>query len=288
MAPPSEENQCTAVHVSDIHPSNILLSKKQTKVWKWMEDGQQKKREQVFVDVFYGSPGNKLLLNFNDVRTINGVQITSKFNSGFMSVNLKEELSTQIREAVDNEIFRLCFDRRAELLKQGKKISNPSEMKIMFTGLVKDGDERPDGGAYDDQITCTVPTKKHGQQVVVDAIECPIEDLDGKAFQSVALERKSIKDLVIEIDKVVFGKEITVRGRYRYIVADTKAVPRVMTKRKLAMLEMEGSTPLPAPALPKRTATEPVSTHVPETMHAGVGVAATSPGVVVPVQFPVA
>jgi hypothetical protein len=172
-----------------------------------------------------------------------------------MSVNLKDELSTKIRE-VDNEIFRLCFDRRSDLFKLGSKISTPSEMKIMFAGLVKDGDDRSDGGGkYDDQITCTVPTKKQGQQVIVNERECPIEDLEGKPLPSIALERKSVKEIVTEVDKIIFAKDISVRGRYRLLVADTKVVPRVMTKRKLDQVDEESGydtskRPAVMPSLP--------------------------------------
>lgn len=227
-----------AIHIDDLNISDIRLSEKKTKVWNWMEDGQPKKREQVYTEVYYGAGNsNRLILNLSDIRTINGVQITTRYNSGFMSINLSDVLSKQIREALDDQLFRLCFERRTELLKQGKKITKPSEMRIMFSGIVKDGDEKPDGtGSYNDQITCTIPTIKKGQQVAVDTQQCVIEDLDGTPFPSSDVERKSLKEVAIEIEKIVFDKEISVRGRFRLIVPDTKTVPVVMTKRKLALL----------------------------------------------------
>lgn len=230
--------QCTAVHIDDIETTDIRLSEKKIRSWTWMEEGQPKKREQVYAEVYYGKTGkNPFILNLSDIRTINGVQITARYKSGFMSVNLNDILSAKVREVVDDQIFRLCFEHRNEFMKMGKKITKPSEMKIMFSGLVKDGDEKPDGtGSYNDQITCTVPTTKKGQQVVVDTQQCAIEDLEGSPYATAGVERKTLKEVAIEIEKIVFDKEISVRGRFRLIVADTKVAPRVMTKRKLAML----------------------------------------------------
>ena len=234
----------TAIHIDDLNGSDIRLSEKKTKTWNWMEEGQPKKREQVYTEVCYGgvSDPRPLILNLSDVRTINGVKITARYKSGFMSINLTDVLSKKIRDVLDDRLFHLCFERRADLLKQGKKITKPSEMKIMFSGLVKDGDEKPDGtGSYNDQITCTVPTIKKGQQVVVNTQECVIEDLDGNPYASDGVERKSLKEVAIEIEKIVFDKEISVRGRFRLIVPDTKVVPIVMTKRKLALQAEQGS-----------------------------------------------
>jgi hypothetical protein len=240
--------QCLAIHIDDLQASDFRLSEKKTRTWTWKEDGQPKKREQVYAEVYQGASGtNPLIVNLSDIRTINGVQITARYNSGFMSVNLTDELSRQVRERLDEQLFLLCFERRGELLKQGKKITKPSEMKIMFSGLVKDGDEKPDGtGCYNDQITCTVPTQKKGQQVVVDPQQCAVEDLEGAPYPTAGVERKALKEVAIQIEKIVFDKEISVRARYRLIVADTKAVPVVMTKRKLAM--QSESPPSGAPA----------------------------------------
>ena len=177
-----------------------------------------------------------------------------------MSVNLNDIVSAKVRQAVDDRMFHLCFEHRNELMKMGKKITKPSEMKIMFSGLVKDGDEKPDGtGSYNDQITCTVPTIKKAQQVVVDTQQCAIEDLEGVPYATAGVERKNLKEVAIEIEKIVFDKEISVRGRFRLIVADTKAVPRVTTKRKLAMLSDQ---PTPEREVQKRVAHEHLIEHI--------------------------
>jgi hypothetical protein len=231
----NDEMECLAVNIDEVQTKKLTMSGVLKKVWNWREDGAVKSRTQIYAEVYYAKPKNKFTFTLNDVRTINGIQTSQKFKSGFMSLNLSPEQSAHVRKQVDDCIFQLCFDNRVEMMKKGNKITHPSEMRMMFAGIVKDGDEKNDGSGerWQDQITCTVPTKRKGQQVVVDENVCVVEDLDGKPYSWTGLDQKTLKEVAIEIDRVVFGKEITVRGVYRLVVPDCKTVPRVMTKRKL-------------------------------------------------------
>lgn len=253
------EETC-AVHVDDISQADLILSDKKIKTWRWLEDGASKSRNQTYAEVYYKKKGTKLIFTFGDVRTIRGIQTSVKFKSGFMSVKLPLGKTEQLRR-LDDLMFKLAFEHRVAMMKKGGKIDHPSQMRLLFQGLVKDGDEKDDGGKWDDQITCTVPTKRKGQQVIIDDNECVVEDLDGKPYSWTALDGKTIKELAIEVDRMVFdNKGITVRGLFRLIVPDDRTRARVTTKRKLEQTKTVYSAPDEEDTSPdptKKSAIEP-------------------------------
>ena len=227
--------ECIAVHVDEVEEKKVILSECKTKKWTWKEDdGSSKSRTQSYAEVYYGKKGNKLTFTLSDNRTINGIQ-TTRFKSAFMSLNLSSEQSAHIKTQLDNLIFQRVFENRATHLKRGTEIEHPSEIRLMYQGIIKKGDLKPDGSGdrWNDQITCTVPTKRKGQQTVVDENLCTIEDLEGRPYAWTALDRKDIKEVCIEVDRIVFAKDIKVVCKFRLIVPNAKTAPRVMTKRKL-------------------------------------------------------
>lgn len=230
--------QCTEIHVDDLRVSELRLSEKKKHTWIWRGGGRPTKREQVYVEVRHGATeSGRLVVRLGNVRTVNGVQITTRYRSGFMSIDLCASLSRQVHEILDDPLFQLCFERRAELARHGKKMATASEMTFLFSGLVTDGGERPGGlGCYADQITCTVPTTVRGTRVVVDPRHCTIVDLDGTPYSADALRGKDLKEVAIELERIVFDKTISVRARYRRIVVDARAATVVTTKRKRAMI----------------------------------------------------
>lgn len=228
----------------DIKQTEILISSRKTKVWKWQEEGESKSRTQVYVDVYYGKPENPFVFTVEDVSTYQGIKVSGKSQTAYMSINLPSDISNKIKTVVDNAMFNKCYAKRADLFAKGNKITQQSEMKIMYQGLIRDGDEKKDkdgnvtGGNWPDQLTCTVPTKKKANQVIIDEQQCTIEDLDGKPYSWMALDGKKLKEVVIQVDRIVFDKDICVRGKYRLIVVNDKTAPRFMTKRRLEQVNV--------------------------------------------------
>jgi hypothetical protein len=237
----SQSEEQLALSVSDIEASKVILSEKKTKKWQWKEDGELKSRTQTYAEVYYGEEGRKLCFTLSDVKTINGIQTMTKFNSGFMSINLTPEQSQEVRNKLDNVLFKLAYENRVEMMKKGGKISHPSEMRLMFQGFVKEGEEKKDkpGEFWGDQVTAKVPTKRRKQQVIVDDNLCVVEDLGGKPYSWTALDRKGLKEIAIEVDRMIFDKDITVRGSYRLIVPNEVSRPKIVTKRKLQLRNEE-------------------------------------------------
>ena len=134
----------------------------------------------------------------------------------------------------------MAFQNRQALIKNGAKILAPEMMRIIYEGVCVDGklknEKNPEEGAWDDTITGNLAMKKKGQQSVLDDNLCQIEDLDGKPYAWTALDGKNLKEVVFEVDKIVFGDQIRVHLNYRLIVPEEKAVPKVTTKRRSTAL----------------------------------------------------
>jgi hypothetical protein len=247
----SSQNQTLEVmipNIEDLDPSKFIMSEKLVNNWTWKskDDGSMQKRTQVYANMDYEKKGQKLQFAISDLRTFNGIQI-SKFKKGFMSVNLSDEQSDEIKSRVDKVIFEKCYENRKSLLKKGGQINHPAEMKMMYEGVVTKGDPKGDGSedCYQDQITCTVPTKKKGHNVLIDSNLCPVEDLDLEVFDWKSVDGKRLKEVVVEIEKITFDQVIKVRARYRLITIDGKTAPRAMTKRKIQQQEVIAKRSLP-------------------------------------------
>jgi hypothetical protein len=254
------QSETMAVELADIDRTKLILSDKLTKKWSWMQDGKMNSGSRDYAEVYYGNTGEKLVIILNDLRTPMGIQTSVKYKTGFMSFKLTTEQSTEIRQKIDEQLFKLVFDKRVSHMKgKGARIQHPSEMRMMFQGLVKDGDPKAEGSAecWPDQITCTVPTKKKGQQVVLDENVCVVEDLDGKPYSWMALDGKLMKEVAIEISEIRIDKEICVKTKIRLLVPDAKTIPRVMTKRKLQQRLEAGGQAAEEPVVQAYSATEP-------------------------------
>jgi len=229
--------EVVAVPLDQLDKSKFMFSEKKTKSWNFTDKktGKQRVGAQTYTEVYYEKPGQKLCFLLEDVRSFNGVQTTDSFKRGFMSVNLKSEKSQLVRQYVDTPIFQLSFQHRASLIKGGTKIQNPSEMRIIYEGIVKTGEEKKDGTGecWDDQLTCNVPMKKKGQQAIVDDNMCTVEDLDGRLYAWSALDGKNLKEVAVEVDKVVFGDKIRINGVYRLIVPEEMARAKVTSRRRM-------------------------------------------------------
>lgn len=222
-----------------LEQTKFILGKKETNSWNFMDKATNKKRSgsQTYCEVFYEKPGQKLLFLIEDCKSFSGIQTGNNMKRGFMSLNLKKELSEKVRKAIDTPLFNLAFANRKELMKNGAKIKEPAEMRIIFDGVVVDGKEKTPGSNdyWDDCLTANVPLKRKNQQPVVDDNICTIEDLDGAPYAWTALDGKKLKEVAIEIEKMTFDdKKIRVHCLYRLIVPEEKSAPKVLTKRRLA------------------------------------------------------
>jgi hypothetical protein len=221
-----------AVPLEEVDTKSITITEEIKKTWSWKDtDGKKNTRTVSLVEVGYD--GKPFSFEMSKVRSNQGVQISTKFGSIFMSLNLTDEQSQLITEKIDNPLRNLLFKKRSVLFKQGDKMTHVSEM-IMFTGLVKKGDPKNDGTGknWPDQLTITVPSKKERGQPVIDSSVVSVEDIDGNALPFNAVE-KDIEEVIIEVMKIDLGKDFTVRGRFRLIVSSGKAAVKVVSKRKL-------------------------------------------------------
>lgn len=226
-----------AVPINELEPEKFFFSEKKTKTWNFKDQqGKQQSGSQTYVELYYEKPGQKLCFLLENVRTYNGIQTTSNVKRGFMSVNLKDDHVKLLRQYVEQPVFQLSYANREVLLPGGKKIKHPAEMKIIFEGIIKEGKEKKDNPdeKWDDQLTCNVPMRKKGQQPVVDDNLCTVEDLDGRDYAWTAIESKTLKEVAVEVEKVVFKKgAIRIHGTYRMIVPEDQAKPKVTSKRRL-------------------------------------------------------
>jgi hypothetical protein len=226
-----------AMPIQDLEAEKFMFSEKKIKSWdfKNKKTGKQMKGAQPYVECYYEKPGQKLCFTIENVKSYNGVQTGENLKRGFMSVNLTEDMSKSVKKFVDSVIFQLCFNHRAELVKNGKKITSPAEMRIIYSGCVTEGKDKEDGTGecWQDQLTANVPMKRKGQQSVVDDNLCVIEDLDSKPYAWSALDGVNLREVAVEVEKVTFAEVIRVNMLYRLITPDEKAKPRVTTKRRL-------------------------------------------------------
>lgn len=246
--------------------SKFILGKKELNSWNFVDKKTNKRRtgSQTYCNVYYEKPGQKLLFLLEDCKSFSGIQTGDNMKRGFMSLNLKKEISEAVRKAVDTPLFNLAFVNRKEFMKNGAKIKEPAEMRIIFDGVVVDGKPKSEGSSeyWDDCLTANVPLKRKNQQPVLDDNICTIEDLDGVAYAWTALDGKKLKEVAIEIEKMTFDdKKIRVHCLYRLIVPEEKSAPKVLTKRRLAQRDApadpapgdapaQNDAPAPAPSAP--------------------------------------
>lgn len=249
--------ELVAMSLTDLVPSEFGCSEKKYRSWDFMKDGKKVVGGEEFVEVYYGNKCQKLAFALEEVKTISGITPSSDgFKTARMSVNLTPEQSAQIRKAVDEPIFQLIFQHREKLLKNGRKVSHPAEIKLLYKGVVRDGEEKtekktdgtkgkgkpikgPDGNSqyWPDSVSGNVPMKKNGNQHIVDPDQCQIVDLEGRPYAWTCLDRKTLREVVVEIEKVVFKPDnhIVVYCMFKCIVPNEIGAGAVKytTKRRL-------------------------------------------------------
>lgn len=267
--------------LEELQPTKFMFSPKETKKWDFFNKKTNKQTvgSNDWVQVFYDNDGQKLAFVLENVKTTTGVQSTDSFKRGFMSVTLTPEQSAQIRKAVDDPILMIVWQNREELFRPARKMQQLVEMKCLFHGVVQDGKEKkdkegnlqrgPDGKiqVWNDSVTGDIPMKKKNQQVVVDENLCQIVDLTNRPYAWTSLAGKVLREVVVEIDKVVFSDKIRVHCTFKSIVPNETGTggAKYTTKRRLeaAASEGQGSTASASAAAPAPTPTPTVATSAP-------------------------
>lgn len=286
------QDAVVAQALTDLQASKFMFSKKETKKWDFFNKKTNKQTvgSNDWVEVYYEVPGQKLAFVLENVKTTTGVQTTDSFKRGFMSVSLTPEMSAQIRKAVDEPIFQLAWQHREDLFKAGRKMQQPIEMKFAFHGVVQDGKEKKDKegniqrGAdgkiqtWNDSVTGDIAMKKKQQQVVVDDNLCQIVDLTDRPYAWTSLGGKNLREVVVEVDKVVFSDKIRVHCSFKSIVPNEVGTggAKYTTKRRLEAMQEGGSeASTAAPAAPASASAGPATTTAPPAAASAAAAAAT-------------
>lgn len=245
----SRDPQTTvAIPIDKVDPTKIQVSKLKEKETVWREkNGNRMSRVKKFFNVSY--EGRELVLLFNNVRTNNGIKIMQrqKFTSAFMSVNLDDEVSAQVKNVVDEAILQQLFERKDEIMPPEKvnNITSKEVMWILYKGLVTKGNKKEELGAdgnvefWPDQITATVPTSRRRESdgdnpVTIDRSLLVVEDMDGNPLEASQIGRGTLQEAVLEVEELVITNGIVkARCRFRLLVSPTKQVSKITTKRRL-------------------------------------------------------
>ena len=250
--------QMVALPVTELQPSQFMFSPKQTKSWDFLDKSKNKRMtgSHDFVELWYKEQGEKLAFVLENVKTTSGIQTTDRFNRGFMSINLEPAVSALVRKHVDDIVFAMVFQHREDLLKNGRKINQLAEIKFLYKGVVQDGKEKVDKDTkvaikgqdgkpayWSDSITGDIAFKKGKNGPVVDENVCQIVDLNDRPYAWSSLSGKVLREVVVEVDKVVFGADskIKVHCTYRCIVPNEvgSGGAKYTTKRRLEAAAQE-------------------------------------------------
>lgn len=232
-------------NMEDLNPEKMLFSEKKRRSWNFTDKstGEQKQGGENYAFLYYNTPGQKLAFSIKDLRTFQGILTKEgNFKTGSMPCPLTTDKSAEIRKCVDQHILALCYKYKDKLWgAKAKKVLSLEAMMPSYHGVVTDGKEKKENPeeTWPDSLFCDVPLKrgKGGQQVIVDDNLCQIEDLDEKPYSWTALDGKNLKEVVVEVQKVVFGEVIRVKCMYRLISVDDKVQPKYTTKRRLEQEE---------------------------------------------------
>lgn len=272
----------------------FAISEKKTDSWDFVDKaGKKIVGKKTTIKLYYDEDKEtktptKCAFVLENVKTINGIQPGKKLNQGFMSINLTPDQSAMVTKYIDDVIFQIVWKHREVLFKGGSKLVHPMEIKNLFKGVVKQGDEQkdkdgnvvkgPDGLAkrWADSITCTVPMKKKQNQPVVDDTKCQVVDLRDRPYAWTALDRKELREVILEVDFITIGSpsnafEFKVQTVAKSIVPNEEGNGGVKytTKRRLeATSEEHTTTTTPstpaAPANPADQAQKKSKTEKPE------------------------
>ena len=231
-------------NAEDVNGSMMRFSNEKKNEWQYKDNnGTPCTRTQRYFEVYTSNSDQdkKFCFTLCDVKTINGIQTSTKFAKGsaLISVNLTKEQSAMVRNNVNQPIYDLVYKNRVAVFKNKSKtdqMTHPSLMQALFMGIVKNGEDKNDGSGtqWNDQITASVPFKKKSSEIIVNENLCRVEDIEGNVFPWSNLDKQKIKEIVFEIDRVTASDtEAKVRCNCRLIVVDAKSAPKIMTKRKL-------------------------------------------------------
>jgi len=229
-----------AVALNEIDPTQVMFSEKKVNSWDFVDKktGKKTSGSKNFVEVFYGTPGNKFAFVVENVKSFSGIQTGNNIKKGFMSISLTKEQSAAVRKSVCDVLFQLAFKHREQLYKNHKKVPTPEVLRALYDGVVKDGAEKKDkSGNYDDTSTGDIGMKVNKGQPMVDLEQCEIVDMDGSPYSWSALDGKKLSEVVFEVQEVSFTDRVKVKLVYRCIVPNEKAAVKYVTKRRLEQKE---------------------------------------------------
>lgn len=266
----------------DLKEKDFGLSQKEEKQWSFEKDGKLIKGSKNMVKVLYGDPAtNKLAFLLENVKSTQGIQAKDMKNA-YMLLTLTPDQSAALKKYVDETIFALIWKYKDNLVKGPKvrKMTNPLELRSVYNGVVKDGQEKkdktgtpqkgPDGAPlyWNDSISLSIPMTKNQH---VDHNQCQILDLNNRPYAWTALENKMLREVVVEIDHVSFSSEggIRVQCVARSIVPNEVGAGCVQytTKRRLEVpaAEQQQQAATPSTTTPGSTTTSTAPTPAPES-----------------------
>jgi hypothetical protein len=238
-------SEILAVPIAEFDISKLKLSEVQQREWSWTDaTGLRQTKKKTFVNVNYNDKSGLYLSLPEGSRTNGGVKVSQNYKTGFMSLNLSENHSSELR-SVDAAFGDLIFANAAKLLpSKVKMLQSRNVIDVLMRGLVQNGGIKGTGISgeteyWQDQITATIPTKRFKQQCSVDLKSLTIEDRNGVPIASDQLAGKTFKEVVLHVQSLNIEPDtVRLQCSYRYLVVDEVAIQKVVTRRKLEQREI--------------------------------------------------
>jgi hypothetical protein len=205
-------NQCQEqeqeICVPNVETDNISLNITEKKVRSWATG----KRE--WVEVYDGSDDTvNFAFSVSDLRTFKGI-MTNSWSGLFISFNLSDEQSAAIKNKVGDPILNEIFKNKAKLVQNHRDIKSVEFLRMIWKGPVSKGNMRDENdeskGFYNDQLTCSVPTKLIKGVPSPNPSEIEIVDLNNKPYEWNSISG-DISEAIFEIEKVNLGDKIASR-----------------------------------------------------------------------------
>jgi hypothetical protein len=194
-----------------------------------VSDIVRKSKGRVFIDIL-NTEGEKLIFRMENLYTT-GIRKT-RYNELFMPVSIKNADILGKLKQIEKIIIAKLFEKRYRLFRNGTGIYNISQMKPIFSGLVRQVgfvdhyDDMPT--VMDSFLNCSLPS--------LDVIE-----VEGKRVYDLEEAKGRIESLTIEIQRItIWNGRARLCARYRLVVFDqiTKRC-QVTTKRKLLQAQTQ-------------------------------------------------
>jgi hypothetical protein len=270
--------------VLEVNPAFIALTGKKVQEVTFGEGAERQTNRIVYTEAYYNGNTRKLCFTVPDVRTYRGIELSTKSSrpSGYIRLSLSPEQAKMIREKVDDPLFENLFANRASLIKDGKDIKDPLEIRRMFKGLVQTGDEKADtpGTYWPDSMILNVAMRRSGAQIVVDDASCSVTDIGGVDYGWSNIGNKVLDEVCIQVDRIrLEDTKFAVKGVCKFLTIKEKAEPKFTSKRRLeqgsvAHVSAAPIRPAPVSAAPGARAAD--ITMAPVAPAVGTGVVAAA------------